>query len=178
MPRKPDQVTYVAQVARVRIETAVVKIKADASKAEDAIAKAIVRAKQLPAAAWTMEPYDPNSYRPHVQEIATQDELEEDRQRGGPASDEELIDAREHTRYLLLTANSETAEGDVILQPWLVVDQPDLLASDLCREWIAALQSLGLTHMSERLDDLAAGGRPRPSDRVMFAAKSRRKPRS
>jgi hypothetical protein len=58
-----------------------------------------------------------------------------------------------------------------------VVDQPDLLASDLCREWIAALQSLGLTHMSERLDDLASGGAPKPSDHIIFGAKRPRKPR-
>jgi hypothetical protein len=178
MARKPDQDAYVAQVVRIRIETAIVEIKGEAIEREDAIADAIAQAEQLPATAWTMQPYDASAYRPHVQEMASQDELEEDRRRGAEACDEELIDAGEYTRYLILKANCETAEGEVILQPWLEVDHPNLLTSDLCRDWIAALQSLGLTHMSERLDDLAAGGQPRPSDQVMFGAKSRRKPRA
>lgn len=176
MAPNPDQTTYVAQIACMRIETAIIEIVADAVDEEDAIAKAIARAEQLPAAAWTMEPFDPSAYRPHVQAMASQEELAEDRQRGDQSSDEDLIDARERTRHLLLKANCDTADGDVILQPWLEVDRPDLLASDLCRDWIAAMGSLGLTHMSDRLDDLAAGGEPRPSDQVIFGAKPPRKP--
>ena len=47
------------------------------------------------------------------------------------------FEASEAVRYLL-EANCDTGETGVVLQPWLVVDQPDRLASDLCREWIAA----------------------------------------
>ena len=64
-----------------------------------------------------------------------------------------------------------------MLQPWLDIDRPDLLTSDLCREWLRSLQELGLTHMSERLDDLAAGSPALPSDRVLFGAKPHRKPK-
>jgi len=44
--------------------------------------------------------------------------------------------------------------------------------------WIDALQDLGLTHLSERLDGLAAGSPPLPSDRVLFDVERRpeRKP--
>jgi hypothetical protein len=49
-----------------------------------------------------------------------------------------------------------------------------LLASDLCAEWIGALEQLGLTHLSERLDDLAGGSIPTTSDRILFGARSRK----
>ena len=65
----------------------------------------------------------------------------------------------------------------MILQPWLIVDDPDLAASDICRDWIGVLEGLGITHLSERLDDLAAGGTAQPSDHVMFGPKRPRKPR-
>jgi hypothetical protein len=54
---------------------------------------------------------------------------------------------------------------------------PDLLASDLCRGWIDALQELGLIHLSERLDDLTAGSPPIPSDLVLFNVKRRSRPK-
>ena len=83
--------------------------------------------------------------------------------------------AEAETRYVLLKANCDTAEGDLLLQPWLVIEQPDLLTSDLCREWLGSLNELGLTHMSERLDDLAGGSPFLPSDRILFAPPRRKK---
>src|SRR5208337_4265142 len=68
-----------------------------------------------------------------------------------------------------------SGEGDVILQPWLKTQELDLLASDLCAEWIGALEQLGLTHLSERLDDLAGGSLPTASDRILFGAPSRKR---
>jgi hypothetical protein len=64
-----------------------------------------------------MEPFDRSAYRPHVQSMISQDELDEATEEGDDASAEELVDAREQSRYLLLKANCDTAEGDVILQP-------------------------------------------------------------
>ena len=81
----------------------------------------------------------------------------------------------DETRYLLLRANCATAEGDLMLQPWFNIDDPDLLASDLSRDWLGCIQELGLTHMSERLDDLSGGSPPMPSDRILFGARSRKK---
>jgi hypothetical protein len=69
-------------------------------------------------------------------------------------------------------------EGELALQPWLQVDEPDLLASDLCRGWIDALEDLGLTHLSGRLDDLSAGSPPMPSDLVLFNLKRRSPPKA
>ena len=51
---------------------------------------------------------------------------------------------RSETGYLLLKGDCETGEGDAILQPWLKTQEPDLLASHLCAEWIGTLEQLGL----------------------------------
>ena len=59
-----------------------------------------------------------------------------------------------------------------------MVEQPDLLPSDLCRARISALQDLGFTHLSERLDDLAAGSPPLPSDQVLLNVKRRSDPKA
>ena len=39
---------------------------------------------------------------------------------------------------------------------------------------IGALDQLGLTHLSQRLDDLAGGSVPTASDRILFGARSRK----
>ena len=75
-------------------------------------------------------------------------------------------------------AGSATSFGWRELGSRLQVDEPDLLASDLCRGWIDALEDLGLTHLSERLDDLAAGSPPMPSDLVLFNVKRRSPPKA
>lgn len=41
------------------------------------------------------------------------------------------------THYLLLMAGGDTDKGIVVLQPWLSVDGPDLLASDLTLDRLA-----------------------------------------
>ena len=175
MTRKRDQVSHLVQVARIRIETAIVEIRGDDISDDEAEADAIETAEHLVETAWVMQPFDATAYRPHVQSIISREEIDEMREIGNTDSAETLVDAIEDTRYLLLKADCATAEGKVVLQPWLVVDQPDLLTSDLCLEWLKSLEDLGLTHMSERLDDLAAGSPPFPSDQVLFGAKPKRK---
>ena len=165
MATSPKSVRYYVQVARLRLDTAIVGV--DASDDGDAEKKAIERARLLPDAEWEMQPFDHAAYQPHAEAMIAQDEL---------AEAEVVEDAlrRNETRYLLLKGDCETGEGDVILQPWLKTQEPDLLASDLCAEWIGALEQLGLTHLSERLDDLAGGSLPTTSDRILFGARSRK----
>jgi len=123
-----------------------------------------------------MQPFDQSAYRPHLQSILSRADIAELAQQGR-RTDAELVDASEPTRYQVLKANCDTAEAELVLQPWLVVDHP-ALASDLCRAWIGALQDLGLTHLSERLDDLAAGSPPLPPDRILFNVKRRSEPKA
>src|SRR5208337_1402364 len=166
MATSPKSVRYYVQVARLRLDTAIVEV--DASDDGDAEQKAIEQARLLPGAEWELQPFDHAAYQPHAEAMVAQDELTES---------EVVEDAlrRNETRYLLLKGDCETGEGDIILQPWLKTQEPDLLASDLCAEWIGALEQLGLTHLSERLDDLAGGSLPTASDRILFGAPSRKR---
>ena len=176
MTRKRDQVSHLVQVARFRIETVVIEIRGDDIGDDEAAIEAVEIAEQLPQRAWVRQPYDADSYRPHVQAMISREEIAELREMGNTASAESLLDPEDDIRYVLLKADCGNAEGEVVLQPWLDVDQPNLLTSDLCREWLKSLENLGLTHMSERLDELAAGSPPLPSDQVLFNVKKPRKP--
>ena len=166
MARSPEHVRYYVRVARIRFDTAVVEV--DASDDGDAEQRAIESAQLLPSTGWQLQPFDSTAYKPHVEAMVAQDELLES---------EEVEDAlsRNETRYLLLKDDCGTGEGDVILQPWFNTEEPDLLASDLCVEWIGSLEQLGLTHLSERLDDLAGGSPPATSDRILFGARSKQR---
>ena len=128
----------------------------------------------MPPKAWTSAPFDDASYGPHVDTMVTGEDFDPPAELRAEAAAKLLADIE--TRYLLLKASGDGDEGNVVLEPWFIVDQPDLLASDLTRDWIAALERLGLTYLSERLDDLAAGGSAKPSDRILFNTPGRRKP--
>lgn len=172
MARNPKRIKYYVRVARPRIETAIVEVMA--ADDDEARQVALAEAIELPSEAWSAEPFDDANYGPHVDTMVAGEDFD-------PPVELQSDDAAEllaetETRYLLLKASGDGDEGDVVLEPWFIVDQPDLLASDLTRDWIAALQHLGITHLSERLDDLAAGGPAKPSDRILFSAPRRRKP--
>jgi hypothetical protein len=158
MTTSPKTVRYYVQVARLRLDTAIVEV--DASDDGDAEQKVIERARLLTGAEWELQPFDHAAYQPHAESMIAQGELTE-----SEVVEDEL--RRNETRYLLLKGDCETGEGDIILQPWLKTQEPDLLASDLCAEWIGALEKLGLIHLS-RLDDLAGGSLPTASDRILF----------
>ena len=167
----PKQQKFFVKLARLRVDVAIVEVQAIDD--HDAEAKALEEAEELPSAAWSTQPFDANDYCPHVQTMVAEDELS-----GSGTPQEEAaaeLGLDDETRYLLLRANCASAEGDLALQPWFNIDDPDLLASDLSRDWLGCLQELGLTHMSERLDELSGGSPPMPSDRILFEARSRKK---
>jgi hypothetical protein len=170
-------VWVVVRVARIRIETAIVEVAAEDDEA--AALAAVNLAKRVPATTWTIEPYDARSYQPHVQALVTSEELIEGIKGGGTETTrEEEVDVQASaTRYPLLKANCDTGEGELVPEPWINVDEPDLLTSDICRAWITALEQAGPTHMADRLDDLAAKATPTVSDNL-FGAKQPRKRKS
>lgn len=171
MARTPKQSKYYVRVARLRIETAILEV--DAVNDDEAERKAVQKAMQMPTRAWVAERFDPSVYRPHVETMVTGDDFAPPVRLDQDQALEELAEV--DTRYLLLKASSDIDEGGLVLQPWFVTDRPDLLASDITRDWIGSLQQLGVTHLSERLDDLAAGSPPQPSDRILFSAPGPRK---
>ena len=178
MAQKRKQPSHFVQVARIRIETAILGIDVDESDDADVEREAIETANSIADVDWVMQPFDRASYQPHVQSIISQEEIDELEEIGSTKSVEALVDANDDIRYLLLQADTASGEANVVLQPWLVVDEPNLLTSDLCREWLASLEELGLTHMSERLDDLASGAPMQTSDQIMFGARRQRKPKT
>ena len=176
MADKSALTRYVAQVARIRIETTIVDIKIEADATDEEVHEAMIEeAGHFPRRSWKLAPFDAGSYRPHVVDIVSEEEIAEAVADGDTTAPAEMVDASEQTRYIFLKANCDTAEGEVLLQPWLGVDDPNLLTSDLCREWINGLERLGLTYMSDRLDDLAGGGPPTVADQILFGAKSKKK---
>jgi hypothetical protein len=182
MKARRGRVSHLVRVARIRVETAVVRIEGNDRDDEDAEREAIEKAELLPDDAWVMQSFDETAYRPHVQSMISREEIAELTQEGRSA-DAELADLGEAIHYQLLKANCDTGEGELALQPWLEVDRPDVGGEqigplDLCRGWIGALEELGLTHLSERLDDLSAGSPPMPSDLVLFNVKRRSPPKA
>lgn len=166
MESPPKSVKYHVQVVRLRFDAAIIEVQA--SDDSDAERKAIEQAQRLSDADWQLQPFDHAAYRPHAEAMIAEDELT------GPEEVEDAL-AWNETRYLLLKGDCGAGEGDIVLQPWLKTEEPDLLASDLCSDWIGTLEELGLTHLSERLDGLAGGSPPTPSDRILFGVRSPRR---
>ncbi len=178
MKDQRKQPSHFVQVARLRIETTIIGIDADHDADDAGVEReAIETASSLAEADWKLLPFDRGAYEPHVQAIISQEEITEMAEIGSKASIKSLVDANQDTRYLLLKADCATGEATVVLQPWFNVEEPNLLTSDLCKAWLMALEDLGLTHMSDRLDDLAAGAPRTPSDRILFAPKASRQPK-
>ena len=92
MATSPKSVRYYVQVARLRLDTAIVEV--DASDDGDAEQKAIERARLLPGAEWELQPFDHVAYQPHAEAMVAQDEL----------TDSEIVEDAlrgNETRYLL-----------------------------------------------------------------------------
>ena len=170
---------HYAQVARLRIETALIEFDADEDDADAAEKLAVQKAKQLANSEWRLEPFNGEDQAPFVMSVIDETEaaeLCEDRGPAGTIDPYDLVDVIGVTRFVLLSGNLDTGEGEVIGQPWLSADLPNLLISDIARDWIEELESLGLTNLSERFDELRAGSPPQPSDLVRFGvAKKRQK---
>jgi len=71
MAASPKSVRYYVQVARLRLDTAIVEV--DASDDGDAEQKAIEQARLLPGAEWELQPFD----QPHAEAMIAQNELTE-----------------------------------------------------------------------------------------------------
>jgi hypothetical protein len=77
MKAKRGRVSHLVRVARIRVETAVVKIEGNDTDDEDAERQAIEKAEVLPDDAWVMQPFDETAYRPHVQSMISREEIAE-----------------------------------------------------------------------------------------------------
>jgi hypothetical protein len=127
-----------------------------------------------------LEAFNADEQASFVLSIVDETEVNEVRQELGPegtVDPRKLADVTDEIRFVLLSGNLAAGEGEIICQPWLSTDPPDLLISDIARDWIDKLDALGLTDLSDRLDELREGTLPLPSDLVRFGiAKKRKKP--
>ena len=69
----PKRLKFFVQVARLRIDTAIVEVEATDHK--DAERKALELVEQLPQEARTTNPFDPNVYKPHLETMIAEDEF-------------------------------------------------------------------------------------------------------
>ncbi len=169
---------HYAQVARFRIETAIIEFDADEDDAGAAEELAGQMATRLADSEWWMEPFNSEEQAPFVMSVIDETEAGEPCEGSGPAGTTdpyELVDVASVTRFVLLSGNFDTGEGEVIVQPWLSLDLPNLLISDIAYDWIEKLEDLGLTNLSDRLDELREGSPPQPSDLVRFGVAKKRK---
>ena len=121
---------HYAQVARLRVETAIIEFDVDPNDVEGAQTIAEQRANQLRQSSWHLEPFDADEYAPFVMSIVHETEVDEIRQERAPigtVDPQKQVDVTGEIRFVLLSGNLSTGEGEIICQPWLTMDPPDLL---------------------------------------------------
>jgi hypothetical protein len=109
------------------------------------------KARLLPQSAWRLEPFNAEDQAPFVLSSVDETEVKEARQDLGPmgtVDPHELADVIDEIRFILLLGNLDTAEGEIICQSWVATDPPNLLISDIARDWVDKLDALGLTDLS------------------------------
>ncbi len=125
------------RVCRPRFEVAVIELNTD--DPSHAKVKAAAIASSLPDSAWTMLAFNKKQYFPHVEEVATNSDMEA--AAFGDDTTEELIakfrDVQEDRSiaYLLLMADLESGEGELIAEPWRDFSDPRALELDVANDW-------------------------------------------
>lgn len=118
---------YHVRVVRTVFQVAVLDVKATCS--EEAISSALSQAASIPDEKWTGG-FDPDSYfyeTQYVEEVQKPDD--------GYIS----TGINKHRKYLLLEADTNSGEGEVLFQPWLN-EISDQMIADLCKDWSEQLE--------------------------------------
>jgi len=108
-------------------------IETFATSKEEAVLKAMETLKNTHDRDWSGK-YDPESYTICVDWIEELDDREESEEIDQTFQDES-------TKYLLLQADTDTGEGTIIPQPWLMM-QSALMIADLSKDWSSQLIAL------------------------------------
>ena len=85
---EPKPLKFFVKLARPRVDVAIVEV--EAIDDHDAEAKALEKARDLPAASWNTQPFDANDYCSHVQTMVAEDELSG----SGPLQEEAAAELR------------------------------------------------------------------------------------
>ncbi len=106
-------------------------VEAEAGEEFEAICTALAGAGTIPADAWRGK-FAPEEYG--VDAVCVTETA---------GNDEELFTAiAGEKKYLLLKADTDSGEGEVVYQPW-IGEVSDLMLADLCADWAGELAEIG-----------------------------------
>jgi hypothetical protein len=110
-----------------------VDVEVEAGEEYEALATALARAGTVPADAWRGQ-FAPGEYG--IDAVCVTE---------ATGNDEEPFNAiAGEKKYLLLRADTDTGEGEVVYQPW-IGEISDLMLADLCADWTGELAEAGET---------------------------------
>ena len=106
--------------------------------------------------------FDEKNYTGFVESISAQDDDDniEDEDLEDEGLEDENIDG--HSKYVILQADMANAEGGVVPQPWLMAQNPFMIA-DLCQDWISQLTAIE----EGEIDDYVRALRPEKSAMII-----------
>lgn len=120
-----------------------VDVEVEAGEENEALFTALAGVETIPEDAWHGS-FDPDEYG--IDAVAVDDAAD---------SDEEIFTAiAEDKKYLLLKADTDSGEGEVLYQPWMR-DISDLMVADLCSDWsgeLAEASEVGAERFYDQLE--------------------------
>jgi hypothetical protein len=146
---------YTVKLVRPVFQAIVVEVTAD--DADEAALRAVDVAESEAADGWVTIG-ETDDYCSHPVEVMESDDVDD--------KDDLLLDERH--KYLLLQADTEEAEGQLLMQPW-AYKQNSLLFADVAVDWKEHVNELYDQGIQSWLGDLDDGGEP--SDERLIAKK-------
>lgn len=135
---------YYVRVCRPRFEVAVVEL--DAPNIRYAKINAAIIASELPDSAWAMLPHDNERYFPHVEDAATEADMEagvnEEQSKDSLIAEFRDVKQDQSKEYLLLMGDVEAGEGELIAEPWCQFRAPETLELDLAGDWVKRIHDV------------------------------------
>lgn len=150
---------YRVRLVRPVFQVAVVEV--EASDEYGAMLDALHQADTVPEELWSGN-FDQANYSYDAQYVEEASE---------PDADDYIFSGiDEDRRYLLLGANTDTGEGEMLPQPW-ISEISDLMVADLGMDWRGQLEKLeveGCTRFYESLEDQIAHKDRKPAKVIPF----------
>lgn len=137
---------YRVRLVRPIFQAAIVEV--EASDEEQAMLEALGQAESISEKDW-QGAFDPGSYFYDAQFVEDAEDSTDDYIFSG-------ID--EDRKYLLLKADTDSGEGELLLQPW-ITEISDLMVADLSMDWggqLEALEEAGTVSFYESLEQIHA----------------------
>ena len=150
---------YLVRLVRPVFQVAVVEV--EANDENEAMFDALHQADTVPEELWFGD-FDQANYGYDAQYVEEAEESGEDNYI--------FTGIDEDRRYLLLCANTNTGEGELLPQPW-VNEISDLMVADLCMDWrghVEDMEAAGCAKFYESLEDQLARKDRKPAKVIPF----------